>query len=495
MPNFALTMRHLLTLLLGLLALAACERPENFVEAGSVDLWPADTVKFDTIFTTLPSPTQRVYLYNTTGKPLRIRRVGVRGGAESPFRLTVDGVAGQWHDNVELAKGDSLIAFLTVRTDTRRGDHELTDDFVVETENGTTSRLIYAQVLDAYVIRSSSYDSVLTLPCDTTFTRDKPIIIDGPVGVAKGCTLTVEAGARLYFTSARSTRYGLYTSLLQVEGTLRVNEAGGDTVVFTNARLTKAYRAAAGQWGGVILTSSSRGNLIRRALIENASIGVRVDSVMRPSDQQPRLTIFDTELRNMANFALLGIGASDFDPTTQPSIRGWNLLAHNTGQSVLGLAYGGNYEFYHCTFYNPRSIGGGKSEPALGVNNFLRGSSGVLTYPTRLVLVNSVIWGTGKEELGFNFASGPRVETLFSHNLARTELAETDLPPGGGNRLNQDPQFKDPRKGDFGLGASSAARGLGLPFGQLPALVELRTDFAGRSRQDPPDAGCLEFVQ
>ena len=486
---------HSVFILLAALALAACERPERFVESGSVDLWPTDTVKFDTIFATLASPTQRVYLYNTTGKALRIRRVALRGTASSPFRLTLDGVAGQEHRNIELARGDSLIAFLTARTDTRTGDHDLADEFIVETENGTTSRPVVAHVFDAYVLQSPSPELVRRLGCDTTFTRDKPIVIDGPVGVAEGCTLTIEAGTRLYFTSLRSNRFGFYTSLLQVEGTLRVNEQGGDTVVFSNARLTKAYRAAPGQWGGVFFTRTSQGSVVRRALIENASIGLRVDSIVGGGSLEPRLTVYDTEIRNMANFAILAVGAAQFDVqgSEPPSLRAWNVLAYNTGQSVVGVAYGGHCEFYHCTFYNPRTIGGARSEPCLGVNNFLRGEGGrVQTYPTRLVLVNSIAWGTGREELGLSLAAGSPVAANLSHNLLRTERAATDLPPGTGNRLNDDPQLRNPRARDFGLGAESPARGLGLPLDQLPRLPGVERDFAGQPRTNPPDAGAFQ---
>jgi len=487
--------RFLLLMLAAVGLFAACERPENFQTGGSVDLWPTDTVKFDTLFTTLPSPTERVYLTNTTGKPLRIGRIAVRSGESSPFRLIVDGIESQEHRDIEIAKGDSLIFFLTVLTDTRDGDHTLTDDLVIDLDNGTTSRLIFAHVLDAYLLKGGTLDTVRTLGCDTTFTNDKPIVIDGPVSVKEGCTLTIEAGTSIFFTSARDNRFG-FTSLIQVNGTLRVNEQGGDTVRFSSARLDKDYRKSAGQWQGIILSPKSRNNLIRRALIENGSIGVRVDSLTHSGEVNPKLTIYDTEIRNQSNFAILGVGASDYDPGAPPMIRGWNLMLHNTGQSVFGMAYGGNYELYHSTLFNSRQIGGPQSEPALGANNFLRNGGEVSTYTLRLILVNNLIWGAGEEEFALNIATGPRFEANISNNLLRSSQWNNDNLPGTGNLLNIDPLLGNARQRDFLLREGSPCIDAGLPLAQLPQLgiPGLSVDFAGLSRGDgKPDVGCLEY--
>ena len=50
-----------------------------------------DTIRFDTVFTTLGSVTKQIRVYNNENKPLKIDQIRLGAGANSFYRLNVDG--------------------------------------------------------------------------------------------------------------------------------------------------------------------------------------------------------------------------------------------------------------------------------------------------------------------------------------------------------------------------------------------------------------------
>ena len=50
-----------------------------------------DTVSFDTLFTGITSPTERVRVYNKNSKGVRISNVKLESGGTSGFMINVDG--------------------------------------------------------------------------------------------------------------------------------------------------------------------------------------------------------------------------------------------------------------------------------------------------------------------------------------------------------------------------------------------------------------------
>jgi hypothetical protein len=52
-----------------------------------------DTLVFDTVFTTIGSTTQQFKIYNNENKTLNIEEIELMGGANSFFRMNVDGIS------------------------------------------------------------------------------------------------------------------------------------------------------------------------------------------------------------------------------------------------------------------------------------------------------------------------------------------------------------------------------------------------------------------
>jgi hypothetical protein len=190
-------------------------------------------------------------------------------------------------------------------------------------------------------------------------------------------------------------------------------------------------------------------------------------------------------------------------PNEVPAIQAYNTTIQNVGQSAVGMFFGGNYQYYHCSFYGDRSITFNRSQPLFGYQNYTQTQSGAIdkTFRGNLILQNSIIWGTNDEEFALAVAGNQLVGALISNNLLKTKLT-ADKIPGSNNLLNQNPRFKDiaSDKYDFRLQSNSPAREAGLALNRLQVLgvvaEDLASDKAGNARKrDKPDIGALEFKE
>ncbi len=74
----------------------------------------ADTLSFDTVFTTTGSVTQQVKLINNNNQSVGISSISLAGGTGSPFIINIDGTPGPNASNLNIQANDSLYIFVTV---------------------------------------------------------------------------------------------------------------------------------------------------------------------------------------------------------------------------------------------------------------------------------------------------------------------------------------------------------------------------------------------
>ena len=74
----------------------------------------ADSVLFDTVFTTAGSTTRQIRVINNNDQRIKISSINLQGGASSPFFLNVDGSPGRSFGEVEIDANDSLFIFIQV---------------------------------------------------------------------------------------------------------------------------------------------------------------------------------------------------------------------------------------------------------------------------------------------------------------------------------------------------------------------------------------------
>lgn len=521
--NISIVKALLPVALLLFITAASCDRPTNFIEDGTLD-FSADTLKFDSIFTTFQAPTGRLIVYNNSANNLNISKIWLAAGVNSEFEMIVDGLEGDKmsFDDMPLAKGDSMLVLITFKSVEQ-------DAFIEEYVNfeigGEMQRvLIRAKVLDAYLWRTTGRDSagelVLTqaITRDTTFAIDKFTVIDGPLFITNGATLTLQAGTRLAFSPFRldpvaggsplgpsTFEFRLFSMIYVDDGSLQVLGTEGNPVLMQGVRFDTTtladYNELPGQWRGIQFSKNSFKNRIEHCVMKNGLLGIRVDSVSY--DTEPRLVMKHTEIRNMAAFGLQVLGFNGSAPNdlgTAPQIVAENCQIYNCKERTVSISGGGWQEFYNCNFASfPFNYS--RRNPSFSVANYLTLDGQVIEeeYALKSSMVNCVIYGSEDEELlieNFNFYERDH-DVLFDHCLVLTSTdpdREYDYEPYFSNVIqNQDPLFHNTREFDYRPEAGSPLIDAGTDL-SARYMVDFRDDPAFM-RQLPFDIGAFEYYE
>jgi len=467
----------ILVLILASFFTVSCEK-ENISNDSSLKLsFSADSMLFDTVFTTIGSATRSFRVYNNNSSDVIISSIRLAGSSNSPFRMNVDGEPTLVARNVILRSNDSLYVFVEVTIDPTLQNAPLfiPDSIIFETNGNIQDVKLLAWGQDVNLLNSHVVTGV------TTFSSEKPYLIYNNLFVHPDAELVIQPGARLHFHNR---------SYLIVHGSLKVNGDPLDPVIFEGDRLEEFYRDKAGQWGGVYMSPLSKNNQINWAEIRNAIIGVQIDTFSIPN--VPALTINSTRIENMSSAALLAQGSI---------VEAGNCLFANAGQLVVVLRYGGRYRFFHCTIANFWSQYIHRKGPSLRLNNYYISETGKLI--TRDIeeayFGNCIIYGSRTSEVEIdNIYNGQPVDALMNYQFENSSLkvdpaVDVSDPNYFKNIILENPKFKDPFKDNYELDTLSPAKDYGL----LEIALQFPFDLNGNNRllDDGPDLGAFERVE
>ena len=390
----------LCTLLLTLTA--GCWQDEEFSTAPTDLLrFSTDSVNFDTVISGQPTNTRTFMVYNPNARSLRISRAFLGRGTESVFRVNIDGtfLENGEASNFELYAEDSLRVFLEMTAPVSDSDEPVAveDELTFVLESGQTQSVtLTAYGQDVVVLKG------WTVTADTTLTARRPYQVYDSLVVAPDVTLNLPAGARLYFhPDAR----------LIVHGTLRAEGALGNEVMMRGDRMgnmfsNQPYDLIPGQWGGIVLTSGSYGNIFNYCAIHSGSFGLRCDSA---DVSREKVRIENSVLHNVSGDVLTARACSLFVGNSQLT---------NAGGNCVTL-YGGSSRFVHCTIANFYAFTGGRGV-ALSYTN----ADGSIPYPLHQAeFLNCLITGYGEDEI-MGAQSADHVDLPFSY-LFRNCLLDT----------------------------------------------------------------------
>jgi len=110
-------LRYFISFIITLTIISACKKAEFNLSADASLFVSADTLKFDTVFTTVGSITQSFKIKNDNDQKLRISTIQLIGGNTSAYQMNVNGQATNLINNIELDANDSIYVFVTVRID------------------------------------------------------------------------------------------------------------------------------------------------------------------------------------------------------------------------------------------------------------------------------------------------------------------------------------------------------------------------------------------
>lgn len=350
-------MRRLFLFLFAIMmALLSCEDDDSFTTNTSARLsFSIDSLKMDTVFSTIGSKTYDFWVYNCNNKGVRLQSVRLAQGNQTGFRVNVDGAyldnsLGSVTTDLEIRKGDSIRVFveLTAPENGKQEPQMVEDKLVFRLESGVEQQMVLqGHTWDAVEMRN------VVVHQDSLIESKKPIIVYGGLKVDSAVTLIIR-NTTLYFHEGPG---------LDVYGRLVT-----DSVVMRGDRLDHMfdylpYDRVSGQWGkegGIVFHRSSTRNVLRHTEIRNAGkYGIYCDSTVYTENVR-RLDMDHCVIHNCK-----GAGVVSYNS----HIRLNYCQLSNTQGDCLAI-YGGKADVNKCTFAQFYPFVGGRGA-ALRFSNIM----------------------------------------------------------------------------------------------------------------------------
>jgi len=451
----------------------SCEKLEVIKDPDAKLRFSADTVYFDTIFTTIGSATKQLRVYNRYNQPLKISSIELAGGQESVFRLNIDGMPGNSASDIEIPPKDSIYIFVGVTLYPNNADSLLLiQDSIIFITNGNVQDInLVAWGQDVHFINGEIIGS-------ETWTNDKPYLVFNSMMVDTNEVLTIDEGVIVHFHR---------NSSLYVAGSLIVNGTKDNPVIFQGDRLEQLYKDIPGQWNGFWILPGSHDNMINYAVMKNGIIGIEADTLVNYN--APTLEISNSIIINMSAVGILGLGTT---------IKASNCVIGNCGQFALALMIGGSYEFYQCTVANYWGRFTTRSTPAVILKNYYKDIND--NYQARPIekafFGNCIIYGSRDSEFEIDSLPGVILNYELDHCVTRIDPEKFNLNDQTRFKTiynNEDPKFISIDDNDYQLDTLSSAKDRGA----LDYALIYNLDILGVSRLNDagPDIGAYERVE
>ena len=450
-------------------------KKDNISTDGSLKLrFQTDTLTFDTIFTQLPSTTKRLKIFNDSKNKVSISSIDLGGGANSVFRINVDGVAGPHRENVEINAKDSIYIFVEVTVNTNNQNNPLLiTDSIQFVTNGNHQKVILAAAgQDSHIIVGQKLST-------QNWVNDKPYVIINSALVDSNATLNIQAGCRIYFSNGS----GLF-----VKGKLVVQGTCADSVTFRGLRLEEFYKDVPGQWAGIFILRGAQDCTIEHAVIKNSTYGLNMGS--SASDDLTTFTAL-TAVHNI-NSTIIKNSLSTAVYCTYANANFKDCLIYNAGDNMINLVFGGTYNLDQCTMvnYGSTTLNHEKALLQMGniASNTTRGQIGY-THPFNAQFRNVIMDGSLDEEFLINDSTTNGASPFlyrFTNSIVKTKTS----PPTDTlvNCLkNTDPLFKNRGNADFHLVAGSPCINFGVNV-SVPSDLDCKS----YNQTNTPTIGCYE---
>ena len=448
------------------LLFASCKK-DLFITSGDARIATSvDSLKFDTVFTSIGSVTQSFKISNRNNQKLLLSKVRLMGGSASAFKININGRPSAQVSDIEIAAEDSLYVFVTVNINPNAGNLPfIVKDSIQILFNGNT-RFVQLEAFgqNANFLRNRIIKGNITWP------NNLPYVILGSLQVDTNASLTISRGCKIYSHA---------NAPFIVDGTLIINGTVNEKVVFTGDRLDEDYRNLPASWPGIYFRSSSKNNVLTFTTIKNAYQAIVAEN---PSgNANPKITLQQCIVENAYDAGLFCVNSS---------LQASNSLISNCGKNVT-IILGGTYTFTNCTVAAYSSLISHKN-PVLTVSNYAMQNGVAVTANLSAAFRNTIFWGESGlvgNEVVVEKRGANTFNVLFDRCLykAATDPASSVITSPV---KNQDPMFDSvdiPRRYyDFHISKNSPAINKGAATGFLKDLDD------NPRNNGLPDIGCYE---
>ena len=316
-----------------MVGMAGCSEMDNYSVSPNHRLsFSADTVSFDTVFTTIGSTTGYFMIYNRNDMDLKIERILLANGKESGFRINVDGRKGDSFNDIPIWKNDSLFVAVevTVNPNDENSPFVIFDSILFLTNGIIQTVRLEAYGQNAYILRDG-----VTFHQDTTLTADKPYLVYDSIVVPENVTLNIEKGASFHMHNGAKWL---------IDGTLKANGTMEEPIIFRGDRLNRfsyyiSYDQLPAQWNGLFFGASSFDNELVYTSVRNGISGL---TFAESTPDRKKMTIHYSQIKNMDGNVLTAENCF---------IEAFNSEFSNASHYLVRLD-GGKYQFTHCTMAN-----------------------------------------------------------------------------------------------------------------------------------------------
>lgn len=426
----------------------------------------ADSLKYDTVFTSIGSITQSFKIRNENSQKLLLSSVKLMGGNTSPYSININGIAAPEATNIEIAAEDSMYVFVTVHINPNLNNLPfIVKDSIAILYNGNTKFVqLEAFGQNANFLRGHVIES------NTTWNNRLPYVILDRLQVDTNITLTLDPGCKIYCHN---------NAPVLVDGTLISNGTKDQPVVFAGDRTDEGYKDLPASWPGIYFRETSKSNELNFTTVKNAYQAIVAESPA--ANLLPKVTLHQCIVDNAYDGGVIGVNSSIFAD---------NSLITNCGSNI-NIILGGSYNFTNCTVA-AYSTYISHQYPVLAANNFAVINGTTFTAPLQAAFTNCIFWG----EAGF-----VENETIISKqgndpfNVAFTNcLYRNTTEPANSSStsciLNQNPLFDSidvsKRIFDFHLNLNPS------PAVDAGVTTIFLKDLDDNNRIAPLDIGCYE---
>lgn len=449
--------------------LSACKKDSFITSADARLRLTADSLKYDTVFTTTGSITKSFKIINENNQKLLLSKVKLMGGATSPFKININGTAVTEMNNVEIAANDSIYVFVlvTINPNAANLPFIVSDSILIDYNNN--QRLVQLQAYGQNAI----YLTNKVITGNTIWTNTLPYVILKSIRIDTTATLTIPAGTKIYSHA---------DAPFIVDGTLIINGTKNNEVVFAGDRLDTDYKDLPAAWPGIYCRGTSKNNMFKFAVIKNAYQAVVATG---PTiNANPKLILQQCIIDNAYDAGILAANTS---------LQANNSLISNCGSNIA-LIYGGDYNFTNCTAATYSNNYILHKNPVLTVNNFATQGGATVTANLNAVFRNCIFWadtsGFVNNEVVVSKQGSNTFTVLFEKNIYRNASDPTNSTLTNNSR-NLDPLFTDidvvKRIFDFRITSSAAP---GINKGAVTVYTKDLDD--GNRNVGLPDLGCYE---